>query len=145
MLETKPILVLAKVGLRAFGAWFVLIGVEFIHGAVRTIFLAPRVGDFQARQIGVFIGSLLIVAVACLTIRWIGVMTRRSLIAIGVLWFALTVAFELGFGHYAFGRSWASLASDYNVLEGGLLPFGLVVLLLSPLIAAKLRKLEVRA
>ena len=28
---------------------------------------------------------------------------------------------------------------DYNVLEGGLLPFGMLILLLSPLIAWKLR------
>jgi hypothetical protein len=129
---------------KALGAWLILIAVEFIHGALRTIFLAPRVGDFHARQIGVFIGSLLIVAVACLTVRWIGATSTSSLIGMGVLWLVLTVAFELGFGHYVFGRSWGSLASDYNVLEGGLLPFGLVVLALSPLIAARLRKIGVR-
>jgi hypothetical protein len=38
------------------------------------------------------------------------------------------------------GLSWERLASDYNVLEGGLLPFGMLVLLLSPLIASKLRR-----
>jgi hypothetical protein len=90
------------------------------------------------------IGSLLIVAVACVTIPWIGATTRGSLIRIGVLWLVLTVAFELGFGHYIFGRSWSNLASDYNIREGGLLPFGLVVLALSPLIAGRLRKPGVR-
>jgi hypothetical protein len=134
-----------KVTVRALGAWLILIAVEFIHGALRTVFLAPRVGDFRARQIGIAIGSLLIVAVACLTIRWIGAQGARSLIHVGLLWLVLTVAFELGFGHYAFKRSWDSLASDYNVLEGGLLPFGLVVLALSPLIAGRLRKPGVRS
>jgi hypothetical protein len=33
--------------------------------------------------------------------------------------------------------SWQRLAADYNVLEGGLLLLGILVLLLSPLIAAK--------
>ena len=129
------------VALRALGAWLILIGVEFVHGALRTLFLAPRIGDFQARQVGVFIGSLLIVAVACLTVRWIGAERTGSLIRVGLLWLALTVAFELGFGHYVFGRSWVSMGSDYNVLEGGLLPFGFVILALSPLIAARLRKI----
>ncbi len=32
------------------------------------------------------------------------------------------------------------LASDYNVLKGGLLPFGMIFLLMSPLIAAKMRR-----
>jgi len=35
--------------------------------------------------------------------------------------------------------SWKRISSDYNVLAGGLLPFGMLVLLLSPLIAGKIR------
>jgi len=51
----------------------------------------------------------------------------------------LTVLFELGFGHFVFGRSWESLGSDFDVLHGGLLPLGLLILTLSPLIATRLR------
>jgi hypothetical protein len=40
---------------------------------------------------------------------------------------------------FVVGASWERLAADCNVLEGGLLPFGMLVLLLSPLIAAKVR------
>jgi hypothetical protein len=61
---------------------------------------------------------------------------------VGVLWLVLTVAFELGFGHFVFGRTWESLRADYNVPRGELLPFGLVVLALSPLIAARMRGLR---
>jgi len=131
--------------LRALGAWVVLIGVEFIHGACRSIFLVPRIGDFRSRQVGVFIGSLLIVAVACLTVRWIGARSPGALIRVGLFWLVLTVSFELGFGHYVFGRSWDYLASDYDILKGGLLPFGLVVLVFSPLVAARLRKIAPRS
>lgn len=53
----------------------------------------------------------------------------------------LTVAFELGFGHFVVGRSWESLGEDYNVPKGGLLPCGLVVLALSPVVAAWLREI----
>jgi hypothetical protein len=57
-----------NVTLGGFAPWLVLIGVEFINGTLRTIFLAPRVGDFQARQIGVFTGTFLILVVAyCLS------------------------------------------------------------------------------
>jgi hypothetical protein len=31
------------------------------------------------------------------------------------------------------------LAADYNIARGGLLPFGMLFLLLSPLVAARLR------
>jgi hypothetical protein len=43
-----------------------LIAVEFVHGILRAIFLVPVVGDFRARRIGVFIGSGLILLVACI-------------------------------------------------------------------------------
>ena len=60
---------------------------------------------------------------------------------VGFLWLFLTVLFELGFGHFVFGRSWESLGADFDVADGGLRPFGLVVLTLSPLIAKWLRGL----
>ena len=37
---------------------------------------------------------------------------------------------------------WERLAADYNVLEGGLLPFEMLVLLLSPLIATKVQAVD---
>ena len=60
---------------------------------------------------------------------------------VGFLWLSLTLAFEVLFGRLVMGASWERLASDYNVLKGGLLPFGMLVLLLSPLIASKVRGL----
>jgi len=39
--------------LRALAIWLLLMTAEVIHGTLRTLFLAPRVGDFLARQIAV--------------------------------------------------------------------------------------------
>jgi hypothetical protein len=50
------------------------------------------------------------------------------------------VAFEFGFGHFVFGRSWESLGEDYDVRRAGLLLFGIIVLALSPMIAARWRR-----
>lgn len=84
--------------LRACAVWLIIAGAETMHGTLRTIFLAPRLGDFRARQIGVLTGSLLILAVAYVFVRWIGARTRGSLIAVGLVWLILTLAFEFGFG-----------------------------------------------
>jgi len=142
--------------LRAFAVWVVIIVVESIHGTLRTLFLAPYVGDFRARQIAVFIASLLILFVAWLCVRWLvgpqvgplvssmRPVSQVSLLRAGLLWLALTLAFEFGAGHYAFGRSWHDLASDYDLAHGGLLPIGMVVLVLAPLIAARLRRIPLR-
>ena len=127
---------------RAFFVWLVMMGVEFSHGAFRALVLAPYLGDFRARQVSVFTGSLLIVLLACLFIRWIRAQSTGALVLVGVFWLGLTLVFELGLWLYVFRRSWESLASDFNILKGGLFPLGLLVLTLSPLIAAKLRGLK---
>ena len=45
---------------RALAVWFLLMSAEFVHGVWRMKFLALWVGDFLARQVCVFTGSLLI-------------------------------------------------------------------------------------
>jgi hypothetical protein len=128
--------------LRAVTVWLVIILIEFVHGVLRTLFLVPLVGDFKARQIGVFIGSLLILTIAYFFIRWIQAKNTVSLFAVGFVWLVLTLAFELCFGRFALNLSWDRILSDYNIAQGGLLPIGLVVLLFAPLIAAKLHGLK---
>jgi hypothetical protein len=125
--------------LRALAVWLVIMCVEFIHGVLRAMYLAPLVGDFQARRISVLLGSLLILTIAYLFVLWIRAETTRSLIVVGLVWLVLTLSFELSFGRFVVGLSRQRIASDYDVLHGGLLPFGLIVLTLSPLIAAKVR------
>jgi hypothetical protein len=125
---------------RALTIWLVLICAEILHGILRGIFLVPHVGEFRSNQIGVFTGSLIILVIAMAFVRWIGATRTVDLLAVGLLWLVLTLAFEVLFGRFVVGASWERLAADYNVLEGGLLPFGMIVLLLSPLIAGKLRR-----
>ena len=130
-----------RIVLRAFAVWLVLICAEILHGITRGIFLVPHVGQFRSSQIGVFTGSVIVLAVALVFVRWISATRPAQLLTVGFLWLGLTLAFEVLFGRFVIGASWKRLAADYNVLEGGLLPFGMVVLLVSPLIAAKVRGL----
>ena len=124
---------------RAIAVWLVLICAEILHGIARGVFLVPHVGEFRSNQIGVFTGSIIILVIALTFVRWIGASRTADLLAVGALWLVLTLAFEIGFGRFVVGASWERLAADYNVPEGGLLPFGMLVLLFAPLIAGKLR------
>ena len=128
--------------MRALFVWFVMMGVEFTHGALRTIFLAPILGDFRARQVSVFSGSILIVAIACLFIRWIRAESTAARLVVGFFWLGLTLLFELSLARYVLKVSWEGLASNCNILEGELFPIGLAILTFSPLIAARLRGLN---
>lgn len=128
--------------LRVLIVWLVIIIAETFHGILRTIFLQPLVGDFQARQISVFTGSLMILIITILFIRWIDAKTKKSLFTIGFMWVALTVLFELILGRVVMGLSWERIFEDYNMARGGLLPLGFVVLLLAPFIASKVHRLK---
>ena len=128
--------------LRAVAVWVLLMSAEIVHGVARTLFLAPAVGDFRARQLAVVSGSLLMLAITCLTIRWLQPRATRSLVTIGVMWVVLTLAFEIGLGRLV-GYSWNRIASDYNLLHGGLMPLGLGVMAMAPWIASRFRRLSV--
>jgi hypothetical protein len=128
--------------LRALAVWLLLMGAEVIHGILRTIFLVPIAGDFRSRQIGVLTGSLVILAIVFLFIRWIGLWKRTSQIAVGFTWLVLTLVFEISLGRFVIGSSWERIGADFNVFRGGLLPIGLLILFLSPLIAARFRKIQ---
>lgn len=120
---------------RGAGVWLLIILVETVHGILRTLFLAPVVGDFRARQFAVFTGSILILAVAWLTRRWTGARTRGDQLMVGLAWAGGTVLFEIGLGRLL-GLSWARILEDYNLAGGGLMSLGLVILTLAPMIAA---------
>lgn len=125
---------------RCLAVWLLLMVAEIAHGILRAILLVPMTGEFRSNQIGVFTGSLIILFIAYFTIRWIGAIRRSELLAVGFTWLLLTVAFEVLFGRFVMGLTWERIASGYNVAKGGMMPLGLLVLLFSPMIAAKLRR-----
>lgn len=127
------------VAVRGIAIWTILILAEIVHGIARSVLLVPYVGEFRSRQIGVFSGSVLILAIAFVFVKWLGASRSADFLTVGLIWVVLTLAFEVLFGRFVMGLSWERLTSDYKVWEGGLLPLGMIVLLFAPLIAGKLR------
>jgi hypothetical protein len=126
---------------RGFVVWIFIICAEFLHGTARVIFLEPYVGGFRARQIAVLTGILLILAISCLFVGWLRAVNNSQLLFVGLIWLVLTVIFEISLGR-ALNLSWERIFSDYDILNGGLMPFGLLFLSLAPLIAAKLKEIK---
>ena len=126
--------------LRAFLAWCLILGLEFVHGVARTVWLVPRVGDLAARQIGVPVGSALILLVAWLTVRWIGARTSKQLLAVGAFWLVLMLTAEILLGRWLFGYPWSRIVEDFNPLRGGLLGAGKLVLAVAPWLAHRWRQ-----
>ncbi len=130
---------LSKLAFRGFLVWLMIIAAEIAHGMLRAATLVPMVGEVRSNQIGVFTGSAIILTIAFFTIRWIEAKRFSDLMIVGVIWLVLTVTFEILFGKFVVGRSWDRIASEYNLLNGGLMPLGLGMLLLSPWIATIIR------
>ncbi|MCX7055542.1 MAG: hypothetical protein NTU56_15330 [Proteobacteria bacterium] len=126
---------------RALLVWLVIIVAELVHGTLRTLYLAPAIGDFPARRVGVFIGTALIFLIALAFTRWIGAQTRQQLLGIGLLWVVLTVMFEFGLGRGVFHYDWSRMLSDYDLSRGGLMGFGLLAMFFIPVLAARVRGL----
>ena len=128
--------------LRGVLVWLLIAAAETLHGILRVAFLQPCLGDLPARQMALLSGSLIILAIATMTIRWIGVVGVRRQFALGVLWMALMVAFDAAVGRLAFGYSWPRIGADFDPLAGGYLGIAMLVLLFAPRLAARLRSIH---
>lgn len=124
---------------RALAVWVLIAVTESVHGTLRQLFLSPLIGDLRARQISVFTGSALIFLIGFLFIRWIGAARTRTLLKVGLLWLVLTLIFEVSLGR-VLGVDWRRILADYDLRHGGLMVIGMVVLLFTPLVAARLKQ-----
>ena len=124
---------------RTLVVWIVIILAESVHGVLRHLFLTPIVGELPARQIGVLVGSLIVFAIALACSRWLGARTLGAQLCVGVVWVVLTIAFEVGLGTLL-GLSRERILVDYEVAQGGFMAFGLLFMLLTPALAAFIRR-----
>ena len=129
---------------RALLVWLVIIAAESVNGTLRTLYLAPVIGDFPARRVGVFVAIGLIFLITLAFTRWMGARTRVQLLGIGVMWVVLTVMFEVALGRGVFRYDWSRILSDYDLSHGGLMAFGLLAMVFTPLLAARIRGQDVQ-
>ena len=125
--------------LRAFLIWLAMLAIAVALGALRTALAEPALGEHRAQQVFVPIAgaafALLIVAFVRRTHP-----TPAHALGLGLLWTALTVAFEFAFFHLAMGRPLDDLLREYNLAAGRLWPLLLLTILLTPWIAALARR-----
>ena len=119
---------------RAIAVWGLLLVLAVLNGGVRDTWLSPILGDAVGRAISSVLLSLLILLTTWLTVRWIAPTTSGEALTIGALWVTLTLGFEFGVGHYGFGKSWAELLADYDVLRGRIWILVLLATFAAPLL-----------
>jgi hypothetical protein len=80
-----------------------------------------------------------------LTFGWLHAADARAAVRIGLLWLALTVAFEFLAGHFVFRTPWHRLLADYNLAAGRIWVLVPVTTAIAPWLAARSGRLLKRA
>ncbi len=126
---------------RALAVWLLIAAVETLHGVLRALYLVPAIGEAAAQRIGFVVASVLVVAVAWLSSRWLSATTHAAQLKVGLLWLLLMFGFELAVGR-ARGYDWPRIGAAFDPAQGGLMIFGLALMGLAPMLGAWLRGLR---
>jgi protein-S-isoprenylcysteine O-methyltransferase Ste14 len=120
--------------LYGLAAWFVFMVTAVINGTIRVSRLQLAMSEYRAHVVSTLLLCLALLIEISVFLELVGQYSQGWLIALGALWFFLTLAFEFGFGRLM-GQSWATLLENYDVLHGRIWPLVLLVVLLTPMLA----------
>lgn len=124
---------------KAFVLWLVILMLAIINGVFRETLLITVMDKSLGLALSGMLLSVLIIAVAYLTLPWFGRLPAASYAAIGMGWLCLTLVFEFSFGRIIQGKSWPQLVEAYRFQDGNLWPIVLLVIASAPYVAAKIR------
>jgi hypothetical protein len=119
-------------------AWLPMPIIGIINGIIRQYGYSNALGELRAHQVSTVTGIILFGLYIWVLTRWWKIQSSAQAIAIGVMWLALTVAFEFLFGHYVMKHPWSRLLHDYNILEGRIWALVLLFVVIAPYIFYKL-------
>jgi hypothetical protein len=123
---------------KALILWFAILILAVLNGALRETALIPVVGPVGGLIISGALLSCAIFTVAFLAVPWYGRLPSWQFWLVGLFWFAFTLLFEVGVG-LAQHQEWSELVQAYTFKGGNIWPVVLVVVLVSPVFAARLR------
>jgi xanthine/uracil/vitamin C permease (AzgA family) len=101
-------------------AWLPMVVIAIANGTLRDLWYAHYTGALAAHQISTVTLILLFALYIRIVIRRRPPRSASQAWAVGLLWLTLTLAFELGFGHYVAGHPWRELLADYDLTAGRL-------------------------
>ncbi|WP_214401446.1 hypothetical protein [Pseudonocardia lacus] len=111
--------------------WSALLVVALLNGTLRQLVTQPLLGEQAARRLATLLLLVVLTSWAWwLHHRW-PIRGPGAAWAIGGVWVALTLGFEVGFGRLVEGLSWSAVFADYDLTAGRiwvLVPLWMLVL-----------------
>lgn len=117
--------------------WPVLMFLAIGNGFLREATYGQFLSELHSHQLSTFVAMALFGVSVILLSKYFVPHSAAQAVVIGFIWLALTVYFELFFGRYVVGHSWARLLQDYNVMAGRVWVLLLVWVTCLPYIAYK--------
>jgi hypothetical protein len=121
-------------------AWFPMLLTAMANGDLRQLVFARAMPELRAHQLSTAIGLVLIGLFIWAVIRIWPLSSARQTLSIGLVWLALTVAFEFVFGRFVMHQPWSRLLNDYNLFEGRLWAVFLIWLTIAPYVFFRIRR-----
>lgn len=122
-----------------FLAWFPMLVIAILNGALRDLGYKRYMSDTAAHQISTFTLIAFFAIYVWYIVGKIPPVSNQQALLAGLLWLVLTLCFEFGFGRLR-GSSWDVLLSDYNLAKGRLWVLIPAFTALAPYIFYKLRR-----
>ena len=139
MVLDKPVWGRNVMLLRYTIAWIPMVFIAVINGTVRQFGYGRLLNELRAHQLSCLTGIVLFFLYTWgLSLFW-PVESSNQALSIGLIWLALTVAFEFLFMHYGAKVPWDKLFYDYNVLAGRLWVLVLLSVFLLPFVVFRMR------
>ena len=120
-------------------AWIVMLAIAVANGALRQATFGTVLPELRAHQLSTLIGSVLIGAFIWFVMQRWPASSSRAAIAIGLLWLALTIAFECFMDLVLLQRPLTQVLADYNVFAGRVWVLFLLWLTVAPWLFFRVR------
>jgi hypothetical protein len=113
-------------------AWIGGAAIGVANGVAREATYGRRLEDETSNRVSALTAAAAFAAYFRLLQRRWPLGGRSEALRIGVVWLALTVAFEFTFGRLVAKKPWSDLTADYNLTKGRLWPLVLAWIALGP-------------
>lgn len=113
-------------------AWIPMVLIAIVNGILRESWYGKNLNELAAHQISSLTGIVLFGLYIWIVIRSWPPDSALQAFAVGLVWLALTVAFEFIFGYFVAGHTWRRLFHDYNLLAGRVWVFILIWVTIAP-------------
>ena len=130
---------MASIALKAIGVWLIIVIAAICNGLFRDKILTSFIGAKLALPVSGLILSLLVLLVAFIFIPFLNTQQPSIYFAVGILWVAFTLAFELLFGHFVLNKPWQEIIRVFDIRNGDLFTVVLLITAVAPWLAAKAR------